>query len=115
MPGRTCVYCTHDLLKSEHNAQGRPLGESPTLEQCWEEICTNKKTKSGNRTAAHKAAIKQINTSQRADKKNGVFHFDEGSKKERRREDYANLFGPTSFHAARREICSPPLPASPTR
>jgi hypothetical protein len=27
------------------------------------------------------------------DKKNGVFHFDDGSKKERRREDYKSLIG----------------------
>jgi hypothetical protein len=91
--GKTCVYCTHELMKKEH-AEGWLQGEPPTLEQCWEEICANKKKKSENRTAAHKAAIKQINTNQRADKKNGIFHFDEGSKKERRREDYANLFGP---------------------
>jgi hypothetical protein len=91
--GKTCVYCTHDLMRKEH-AEGWLQGEPPTLEQCWAEICTNKKKKSENRTAAHKAAIKQINTNQRADKKNGIFHFEEGSKKERRREDYANLFGP---------------------
>jgi hypothetical protein len=93
MPGRTCVYCTYELLKLEHALRGWPPGENPSLEQCWEEICTAKKTKSGNRTAAHKAAIKQIDANQRADKKNGIFYFDEGSKRERRREDYKSLFG----------------------
>ncbi len=32
-------------------------------------------------------------TPTRKDKKNGVFHFDDGSKKERRREDYKSLIG----------------------
>jgi hypothetical protein len=86
------VYCTHDLMTKEH-AEGWLQGEPPTLADCWREICTNKKKKAENRTAAHKAAIKQMNTNQRADKKAGIFHFDEGSKKERRREDYASLFG----------------------
>ncbi len=93
MPGRTCVYCTFELMRYEHNERGFPPGEHPTLEQCWEEICTAKKSKSENRTAAHKKAIKQIDANQRADKKNGIFYFDEGSKKERRREDYKHLFG----------------------
>ncbi len=87
------MYCTFELLKDEHALRGWPPGENPTLDHCWEEICTAKKTKSGNRTAAHKAAIKHIDANQRADKKNGIFYFDEGSKRERRREDYKSLFG----------------------
>ena len=93
MPGRTCVFCTFELQQEEHATRGWPPGECPTMEECWEEICAAKKTKSGNRTAAHKAAIKQIDANQREDKKNGIFIFDEGSKKERRREDYKSLFG----------------------
>ena len=34
-----------------------------------------------------------MNTNQRAEKKAGIFHFKEGSKKERRREEYASLIG----------------------
>ncbi len=60
-------------MRFEHYDRGWPPGESPTLEQCWEEICTAKKTKSGNRTAAPKSAIKQIDANQGADKKNGIF------------------------------------------
>jgi hypothetical protein len=93
MPGRTCVYCTFELRQEEHAVRGWIPGECPTIEACWEEICAAKKTKSGNRTAAHKAAIKQIDANQREDKKNGIFFFDEGSKKERRREDYKSLIG----------------------
>jgi hypothetical protein len=93
MPGRTCVYCTFELRQEEHAVRGCPPGESTTIEECWEEIRAAKKTKSGNRTAAHKAAIKQIDANQREEKKNGIFHFDEGSKRERRREDYKSLFG----------------------
>jgi hypothetical protein len=93
MPGRICVYCTHELQQEEHARRGGVAGECPTLEACWEEICARKKIKAGNRTAAHKAAIRQIDANQKNDKKNGIFFFDDGSKKERRREDYKSLIG----------------------
>jgi hypothetical protein len=90
--GKTCVHCTHDIMQKEH-AEGWLQGPPPSLEDCWREICTNKKRKSETRTAAHKAAVKQMNANQKADKKNGIFHFKDGSKKERRREEYASLIG----------------------
>jgi hypothetical protein len=43
--------------------------------------------------SAHKKAYKTVDANGKADKKAGIFHFNEGSKRERRREEYKELFG----------------------
>ncbi len=80
-PGKTCVQCTFELCRFEHHELGYPPGESPTLEDCWAEICLEKKRKLENRMSAHKNAYKTIDANRKADTKAGIFHFNKGSKK----------------------------------
>ena len=93
MPGKTCVQCTFELLRFEHNDQGFPPGEHPTIEDCWTEICAVKQGRLKTRMSAHKKSLETVDANQKADKKAGSIHFDECSKRERRREEYKHLFG----------------------
>ncbi len=92
-PGKTCAQCTHEICRAEAHELGLPDGESPSLEQCSEAIALEKRNRICHRMQTHNKCYKMLDAKHKADKAAGIFHFNKGSKKERRSADYKELFG----------------------